>query len=84
VIAVALVRPTKDVREVEVKSIKKKWKEKSFAAGVNRDEVEHATVAFGAACFDGKLDLWDHAANVLAAMQQIAAEIDLDGRLAKT
>jgi putative nucleotidyltransferase with HDIG domain len=83
VIAVALVRPTKDVREVEVKSIKKKWKEKSFAAGVNREEVEHATAEFGAACFDGKLDLWDHAANVLAAMQEIAAELDLDGRLAK-
>jgi predicted hydrolase (HD superfamily) len=80
---VALVRPSKDIREVEVKSIKKKWKEKSFAAGVNREEMEHAVAAFSAACFDGKLDLWDHAANVLAAMQGIAAELDLDGRLAK-
>ena len=84
VIAVALVRPSKDIREVEVKSIKKKWKEKSFAAGVNREEVEHGVAAFGGACFDGKLDLWDHAGNVLAAMQVIAAELDLDGRMAKT
>ncbi len=83
VIAVALVRPTKDIREVEVKSVKKKWKEKAFAAGVKREEVEHAVGAFGAACFDGKLDLWDHAGNVLTAMQAIAAELDLDGRMAK-
>src|ERR1044072_8901801 len=36
--AAALVRPSKDVREVEVKSIKKRWKERSFAAGVHREE----------------------------------------------
>jgi putative nucleotidyltransferase with HDIG domain len=83
VIAVALVRPSKDIREVEVKSIKKKWKEKSFAAGVNRDEVERAVTAFSTACFDGNLDLWDHAGHVLVAMQSIAAELDLDGRMAR-
>lgn len=72
IIATALVRPSKDVRDVQVKSIQKKWKDKAFAAGVHREEVEAATVAFSQACFDGKLPLWDHAANVLEAMQQAA------------
>ena len=40
--AVALVRPTKDIRDAEVKSVKKKWKEKYFAAGVHREEIEAA------------------------------------------
>lgn len=82
IIATALVRPNKDVRGVEVSSIKKKWKTANFAAGVHRPQVEAATADFSRACFDGKLDLWSHAGNVLAAMQAAAAELDLDGRLA--
>jgi putative nucleotidyltransferase with HDIG domain len=45
--AVALVRPSKSVRDVEVKSVKKKWKDKLFAAAVNREEIEHAAEALG-------------------------------------
>jgi putative nucleotidyltransferase with HDIG domain len=82
IIAAALVRPSRDVREVEVKSIKKRWKEKAFAAGVDREHVEAATADFGRACFGGSLDLWEHVGNVLAAMQGAAAALDLDGRLA--
>jgi len=82
IIAVALVRPTKDIRQVEVKSVKKKWKEKYFAAGVHRESVEAAVEQFSRACFDGKLALWDHVANVLAAMQSIARELELDGSAA--
>src|ERR1044071_1596877 len=78
IIAAALVRPSKDVREVEVKSIKKRWKEKAFAAGVHREEVEAATASFSRVCCGGGLDLWAHVGNVLAAMQGIAAELDLD------
>ena len=37
--AVALVRPSKDIRDVKVRSIRKKWKDKAFAAGVNRQDV---------------------------------------------
>lgn len=81
IIAVALVRPTKNLGEVEVKSVKKKWKEKGFAAGVDRAGVEAATSEFSRACFDGKLELWDHVGNVVAAMQTIAGELELDGRL---
>jgi len=82
IIAAALVRPSKDVRDVELKSIKKRWKERIFAAGVDRDHVEKATAEFGAACFGGQLDLWDHVSTVLAAMKDVAAELELDGRLA--
>ena len=82
VIATALVRPTKDLREVEVKSIKKKWKDKGFAAGVDREHVEAAVADFGRVCFGGTLDLWAHGQNVLTAMQGVAGELDLDGRLA--
>lgn len=39
VTACALVRPSKSVRDLEVKSVKKKWKEKSFAAGANREVI---------------------------------------------
>lgn len=83
VIAAALVRPSKDVREVELKSIQKRWKERSFAAGVDRPHVESATADFSAACFGGQLDLWQHVGNVLQAMQGVAAELELDGRLQK-
>ena len=83
VIAAALVRPTKDVRDVEVRSIQKRWKEKAFAAGVDRAEVERATADFSRVAFGGALGLPDHIGNVLAAMQGVAAALDLDGRLAR-
>lgn len=82
IIAAALIRPSKDVREVKLKSVKKRWKERAFAAGVNREEVEIATSDFSRTCFNGELDLWQHAENVLAAMQGAAEALDLDGSLA--
>jgi len=82
VIAAALVRPSKDVRDVPLKSIRKRWKERSFAAGVDRGEVERATEEFSRAAFGGSLDLWTHVGNVLEAMQGAAAGLELDGRLA--
>ena len=83
VIAAALVRPSKDVREVELKSIQKRWKERAFAAGVDREHVARATEDFSRACFAGALDLWQHVGNVLGSMKTVAAELDLDGRLAR-
>ena len=82
IIATALVRPTKDIREVEVKSVKNKWKQPSFAAGVHRPQVESATQDFSRQCFEGKLELWEHIGNVLTAMKAIAVDLDLDGRMA--
>lgn len=82
IIASALVRPSKDIRDVKLKSIKKRWKEKSFAAGVDREHVETVTSDFSREVFAGQLELWQHVTNVLEAMQGIAADLDLDGRLA--
>jgi putative nucleotidyltransferase with HDIG domain len=70
--AVALVRPSKDIRDVKVKSVKKKWKDKAFAAGVHREDIEAGAGALG-------VDLWEHVGVVLAAMQGIAGELGLDG-----
>lgn len=73
--AVALVRPSKSILDVKVKSVKKKWRDKAFAAGVDRGDVELGTAELG-------IPLWEHVGNVIAAMQGIAAELGLDGRLA--
>ena len=83
IVATTLVRPSKDIADVTLKSIRKKWKNRAFAAGVNREDVEAETADFSAACFDGELDLWTHIGNVLAAMQADAARLELDGCLAE-
>jgi len=70
--ATALVRPSKAIADVKIKSLKKKWKDKSFAAGANRDEILEGSEEFG-------VDLWEHCGNVLSAMQGIAADIGLEG-----
>lgn len=82
VVASSLVRPSKDVRDVKLKSLKKRWKEKAFARGVDRPEVEEATADFSRVCFAGSLELWQHVQNVLGAMQEAAGDLELDGRLA--
>ena len=82
VIATALVRPSRNIADVKLKSIRNKWKDRRFAAGVDRDHVAEVTADFSRVCFDGQLDLWDHIGNVLTAMQETADVLDLDGRLA--
>ena len=82
VVASSLVRPSKDVRDVKLKSLRKRWKEKAFARGVDRQEVEEATTDFSRVCFGGSLELWQHVQNVLGAMQGAAGALELDGRLA--
>ncbi len=67
--ACGLVRPT-GIDGLEPKSVKKKLKQPSFAAGVHRDEVYA-----GAELLDLELD--EHIRNVIAAMQPIAAELGL-------
>jgi putative nucleotidyltransferase with HDIG domain len=83
VIATTLVRPSLDIREVQLKSIRKKWKNLKFAAGVDRQHVEEVTADFSRKCFGGSLDLWSHIGNVLVAMQEKAEELALDGSLSK-
>lgn len=76
-VAVALVRPSKDIRDVtKMRSVKKKWKDRSFAAAVNRAEIERACQELG-------VDLWtEHVPLVLEAMKGIAGELGLDGQAA--
>jgi putative nucleotidyltransferase with HDIG domain len=77
IMAVAYVRPSKDIRDVEVSSVKKKWKDKLFAAAVSRADIEAGAAELG-------VDVWEHVAVVLEAMKGCAAELGLDGRLAAT
>jgi len=70
--AVALVRPSRSLDDLKPKSIKKKWKDKSFAAGANREEIEQGAAELG-------VELWEHVANVIAAMNLIAEDLDLAG-----
>jgi putative nucleotidyltransferase with HDIG domain len=74
--ATALVRPSKNIADVTVSSVKKKWKDKAFAAGVDRTEIEHAAADLG-------VPLDEHIDVVLRAMQAIAPTLGLDGSLAK-
>ena len=71
--AVALVRPSKDIRDVQLKSVRKKWKVKGFAPGVNREEVEAGAVAINK-------ELSEHIQIVLEAMQVAATTLGLDGQ----
>lgn len=71
--ACAYVRPTKDLREVQVSSVKKKWKDKAFTAAIDRQENMHFIEELGVP-FD------EHIARVLEAMQSIASELGVDGR----
>ena len=72
--AVALVRPSRSLYDLEASSVKKKWKDKAFAAGTNRAEMEHAAQEFG-------VDVWEHVGNVIQAMRKIAPELDLVGNI---
>jgi putative nucleotidyltransferase with HDIG domain len=72
--AVSLVRPSKSILDVKVKSIKKKWKDRAFAAGVDRGDVEEGCQELG-------VDLWEeHVPLVLEAMQGIADDLGLAGQ----
>ena len=73
--AATLVRPDKDVRNLELKSLKKKFKDKAFARGVNREDVVRGADELG-------VELWEHVAFVLAAMQADAVKLGLDGAAA--
>jgi len=72
--AVALVRPSRSLYDLNSSSVKKKWKDRAFAAGTNRQEMERAAVEFG-------IELWEHVDNVIAAMREIAPTLGLVGNI---
>jgi putative nucleotidyltransferase with HDIG domain len=71
-VAVALVRPSKSIRDVKLKSVRKKWRDKAFAAAVGREQIERAASALG-------VERDEHIQTVLDAMKEIAPELGLAG-----
>lgn len=72
--AVALVRPSRSLYDLTASSVRKKWKDRAFAAGANREEIENATAEFG-------MELWEHVDNVILAMRRIAPQLGLEGNI---
>jgi len=72
--ATALMRPSRSILDLEVKSVKKKWKQKGFAAGVNREVIEKGASMLG-------MDLDKIIEETIKGMQNVAEEIGLKGNL---
>jgi len=70
--ACALVMPGKSLHEVKVSSVRKRLKDKAFARGVNREDVERGAAELG-------VDLDDHIAFTLEALRAVAADLGLGG-----
>jgi len=72
VVTTALVRPSKSVMDVKPKSVKKKWKDKRFAAGVDRSIIENGAKMLG-------VEISELIIDTIAGMQEVAEEIGLKG-----
>ena len=72
VVTTALVRPSKSVMDVKTKSVKKKWKDKRFAAGVDRSIIEKGAAMLG-------MELSDLINDTIMGMREVADEIGLKG-----
>jgi predicted hydrolase (HD superfamily) len=74
--AVALIKPGKSLAEVDWKSVRKRMKDKAFARKVNREDIVNGAAALG-------VDLDEHIAFCIEALQGIADKLGLDGSAAK-
>ncbi len=72
IIAVALVRPNKSIQEVDVKAVRKKMKDKSFARNVNREDITKGADQLG-------VELEEHIGFVIEALKPVAAELGIAG-----
>jgi len=72
IVTSVLVRPDKNLHELKVKSVMKKWKDKRFAAGVDRSIIQNGADML-------EMELRDLISETITAMQQIAPELGLDG-----
>jgi len=72
VVTTALVRPSKSVLDMKTKSVKKKWKDKRFAAGVDRSIIETGAQMLG-------VELADLITDTIMGMREVAEEIGLKG-----
>jgi predicted hydrolase (HD superfamily) len=73
--AVALIKPSKSLAEVDVKSVRKRMKDKAFARKVNREDIIQGAADLG-------VDLDEHIGFCIEAMKSIAKELGLDGSAA--
>jgi predicted hydrolase (HD superfamily) len=73
--AVALIKPSKSLAEVDAKSVRKRMKDKAFARKVNRDDIINGASDLG-------VDLDEHIGFCIEAMKPIAKELGLDGSAA--
>ncbi len=74
IVATVLMRPSKSIMDLTAKSVKKKWKQKGFAAGVKRDVVEEGANLLG-------MELHDIIEETIKGMQKVAGELGLKGNL---
>jgi len=72
VVTTALVRPSKSVMDLKAKSVKKKWKDKRFAAGVDRSIIENGAEMLG-------VDLTELITDTIMGMRDVAEAIGLKG-----
>ncbi|MFQ5473964.1 MAG: HAD family hydrolase, partial [Dehalococcoidia bacterium] len=72
IIAVALVRPTKNIEDVAVKSVKKKMKDKGFARAVRREDITNGAERLG-------VDLDEHIQFVIDSLKPVAADLGIAG-----
>lgn len=70
IVAVALVRPSRSVSDLKARSVMKKWKDKSFAAGVNRSIIEKGAEMLG-------VDLRELVTDVIMGMREVSEAIEL-------
>jgi putative nucleotidyltransferase with HDIG domain len=75
VTATALVRPSRSVLDMKAKSVKKKWKDARFAAGVDRSLIERGAERLG-------MPLEELITETIAGMREVAAAIGLEGKTA--
>jgi putative nucleotidyltransferase with HDIG domain len=74
VVTSALVRPSKSVMDMKAKSVKKKWKQKQFAAGVDRSIIEKGAEMLG-------VELSELISDTIMGMRDVAEEIGLKGNV---
>lgn len=72
IIACALVRPSKSVHDLTASSVRKKWNDKAFARGVNREDIELGMQELG-------VEPATHITRVIEALREVATELGLDG-----
>lgn len=72
--ATAIMRPSRSVLDLELKSVKKKYKDRSFAAGVNREVIEQGAAMLG-------MSLDDVITETIAGMRDVADAIGLRGNV---